>query len=157
MATPAGSNGARIILCSEIRLPDELLGLALGSLLWRLIRAFSDQEDHMFIQHDEPYATFVILGVALTSIMANPNNTCKSFRVAKTHRLSSAVTVVCGGGNELGREVLLHDFVTQSLTFEVSVDACEWQSGVPQLENHVSASEQDGQHAREARHMTRVP
>lgn len=56
-----------------------------------------------------------------------------------------------------GREVLLHNFVTQSLTFEVSIDACEWQSGVPQLEYHVSASEQDGQHAREARHMTRIP
>jgi hypothetical protein len=113
----------------------------------------------MFIQHDEPYATSVILGVALTSIMARPNNTCKSFRVtvAKPHPLSSAVTVVCGGGNELGRKVLLHNFVTQSPTFEVSIDACEWQSGVPQLEYHVSASEQDGQHAREARHMTRIP
>jgi hypothetical protein len=33
-----------------------------------------------------------------------------------------------------------HDFVTQSLTFEVSIDACEWESSVPQLENDVRAS-----------------
>jgi len=58
----------------------------------------------------------------------------------------------------MGREkVLLHDFVTQSLTFEISIDAREWQSGVPQFEYHVSASEQGRQHAREPRHMTRIP
>jgi hypothetical protein len=92
------------------------------------------------------------LGVPLTSIMQKPNNTCKSLRVAK-YTVIVGVMEVRG----VGREVLLHDFVTQPLTFEVSINACEWQPGVPQLEYHVSASEQGRQHARESRHMTRIP
>jgi len=51
----------------------------------------------------------------------------------------------------------LHDSVTQSLTFKVSIDACERQSGVPKLEYDVSAREQGGEHARESGHMTRIP
>ena len=56
-----------------------------------------------------------------------------------------------------GREILLHDVVTQSLTFEISIDACEWESCVPQFEDHVSASEQGREHARESGHMTGIP
>lgn len=82
----------------------------------------------------------------------NRTTRASRLRVAK-YTVIVGVTEVCG----VGREVLLHDFVTQSLTFEVSINACEWQPGVPQLEYHVSASEQGRQHARESRHMTRIP
>ena len=47
--------------------------------------------------------------------------------------------------------------MTQSLTFEGSIDACEWQSCVPKLEDHVSAREQGWEDASESRHMTRIP
>ena len=50
-----------------------------------------------------------------------------------------------------------HDFVTQSPTFEVSIDACEWQTSVPQFENDVGAGEEGGKDARELRHMSRIP
>jgi hypothetical protein len=81
---------------------------------------------------------------------ANPNNTCKSLRVARYRRRHGGVWE----GKVFSSPRLV---VTQSLTFEVSIDACEWQAGVPQLEYDVSAIEQGGQHARESSHMTRIP
>lgn len=50
-----------------------------------------------------------------------------------------------------------HDFVTQSLTFEVPIDACERQSGVPELEDDVGAGEQGGKDPSELRHVSRIP
>jgi len=53
-----------------------------------------------------------------------------------------------------------HDFVTQSitrLTLEIFVDACEWQSSIPQLEDDVGSGEQGWKYARELSHVPRIP
>jgi hypothetical protein len=63
--------------------------------------------------------------VALTSVLWQ-NRTTRANRSEHTVVIVG-VTVVRG----VGREILLHDLVTQSLTFEISIDACEWQPGVP--------------------------